>query len=414
MNDSSVAEMSESQFKDSLDALIAGELDDNGSRLTPLPSSESSECSSMAFTTEALHQHEAKPGHQQQPAINDFQAGNRQMARAAMSLMESGTMFPLPIVSGRFQGDSMAGVHSVPMSDPSSLYAESDSASSRQGSRKTRSSRASNKRKKEDDSTALISGDEGSRIKRKEERNAREQKRSQQIVDQIANLRDLLSSSNVPTKADKYSTLVTAAKYIRQLQGRAALLENEQKKLLVTIGQATDLVNNKYIPVTSTAEAAENVSLDLSVGPKSDVTDEDESSSFVPGLDYRFVFLACPVAGAITSIDGRFLDCNDDFEDMTGYTKDELFRKPSESSPFEPSERHMSVFNVLKREDMERLFVVMSDMLRKPAVENPDASTERERREADRWSDRVSLNRKDNVQVRREYGTRAVAVKFVH
>jgi PAS domain-containing protein len=298
----------------------------------------------------------------------------------------------------------------LPMAPPSSTnfesYSTSETISSlqRQGSKKTtRTNNNNNKRKKGDDN-ASVSEDGTSRNGggRKEERNAREQRRSQQIVDQITNLRDLLVHSSVPTKPDKYSTLVTAADYIRQLQERSAVLESEQKRLLLTIGQAGDMVNNnKYM----TSEAGGGM-LEATVGGSSKMerksvsmtsSDEDEDSHvYVNGLDYRDVFLACPVAGAITSIDGRFLDCNPDFEELTGYSKDELFRKPQESSPFEPSERHMSLFNVLKRADMERLFVVMSDMLRKPALDNQEASTTKE---TDRWSDRVVLNRKEDANV---------------
>ncbi|GKY91287.1 hypothetical protein MPSEU_000101200 [Mayamaea pseudoterrestris] len=405
-NNGNVMEMSESQFKDSLDALIAGELEDPNSRLTPLPSSESSACSSLAFTTEAVHQHEAQAVNQQQSAITQFQLQQSQqmnpsMSRITMNMMDGGQhhVYPSNGIASQYSSENaLPGILSSGYSAdlPSDSYASSETTASRQGSRKSRAT--SNKRKKDQFIGAQVSEDEGGRMLRKVERNAREQKRSQQIVDQISNLRDLLASSSVPTKADKYSTLVTAAKYIKQLQERSTLLENEQKKLLLTIGQATGLVNNKHISVASTAEPTESLSLDRSSSLTS--TDEDESPVFVHGLDYRAVFLACPVAGAITSIDGRFLDCNEDFEAMTGYTKDELFRKPCDSTPLEPSERHMSVFNVLKREDMERLFVIMSDMLRKPASENQDAaSIEGERREADRWSDQVALNRKENAHL---------------
>lgn len=402
-NSSSVAEMNDKEFKQSLDDLI-GDLDDPSVRLSPPDSANSRSSSPYCQTAAAVGSGALKP-QQQNLSSNGYQQfqGNQQPSQLTMNLV-AGTMFPLNNASQHLMNLGVSPLSASfvrPTGHVVSSYNVSSTASSLDGSHSQYSDHKGKRRKRHNEDPEPGHG--GGRKKRKEERNAREQRRSQQIVDQIANLRDLLNSSGMHAKRDKYSTLVTAASYIRQLQQRSSLLESEQKKLLVTMGQTSNMANNKYIPVSSTSEGEGSSSLEASTSATNDVSPstDEESPVYVSGLDYRSVFLACPVAGAITSIDGRFLDCNRDFEEVTGYTKDELFRKPVATTPFDPGERHLSLFNVLKREDMERLFVVMSDMLRKPAVTSQDRESDSEPWDTDRWSDRVALNRKEGMQVSR-------------
>ena len=223
---------------------------------------------------------------------------------------------------------------------------------------------------------SAISEDESDRSKR-QDRNMREQQRSQQLTNQIRLLRDVLVSAKIQFKTDKYSTLVTVVEYIKQLQERAHLLDAEHQKLLQTIIKSTELVNNQYVPVASTNEQFDLLADVSSPAP------EDDSEVFVNGIDYKSIFGCCPFACSVASIDGRFIDCNKEFEEMCGYTREELLRSPeadsvaAKSSPgsavpdacnsnhkLAVSPRSMSLFNVVRRDDMGRAFAAMSDMLK--------------------------------------------------
>ena len=45
---------------------------------------------------------------------------------------------------------------------------------------------------------------------------------------------------------------------------------------------------------------------------------------FVHGIDYQKIFINSAIALAIASVDGRFVDCNDEFLHLTDYTREEL------------------------------------------------------------------------------------------
>lgn len=236
-------------------------------------------------------------------------------------------------------------------------------------------------------STFPISEDDPDRRKRKVDRNAREQQRAQQVTDQIAMLRTLLEESGVsPSKADKFSTLVTVEQYVRQLQLKSTQLAVEHQKLLSSLKQTSELVNSQYCPPAPVSSSCGSGS-EESASRSSDQDDEEGSLCTVKGMNYKWIFDSCPFAFAIASIDGRFLDCNKDFEELTGYSRVDLLpmepqdSEAKDSSSKDPSsgtsvqgdapaaknekkkKHNMSIFNVLNRDHIERLFCLMSKIL---------------------------------------------------
>lgn len=194
-------------------------------------------------------------------------------------------------------------------------------------------------------STLAVPEDECERQKRRSERNLREQERSHRITERIADLRNVLSEAGVHFKPDKHSTLVSVVNYIKMLQGRSKSLDEEHKKLLDTISRADQLVKSNHegtgndvlgVPgvgsagnvvgnlVTTTVQThriMENTSSNLSTSAHSN---DEEFLVFVQGIDYKSIFASCGVALAIASVDGRFVDCNEEFLRITNYTRGEL------------------------------------------------------------------------------------------
>eukprot|EP00957_Ditylum_brightwellii_P153489 11681359-Ditylum_brightwellii.AAC.1 len=78
--------------------------------------------------------------------------------------------------------------------------------------------------------------------KRRYERNLREQQRSYKISQQIKELRTVLAESHIPFKPNKFSILLSVVEYIKQLQQRSIVLDNEHKKLIMTIQQTKEMV----------------------------------------------------------------------------------------------------------------------------------------------------------------------------
>jgi PAS domain-containing protein len=278
-------------------------------------------------------------------------------------------------------------------------------------------------------SSLAISEDESERERRRQDRNQREQQRSRRITEQIAHLRDVLTQGGVPCRPDKNSTLISVAEYIQQLQARSNFLDGEHKKLLDTIARTNEMVNNQYYQaITTTADGTTTSSVSSTTNnvpaPVSNdlLSDgytggplEDENAVLVQGLDYKSVFYKCGIALAVASIDGRFIDCNSEFVTLSGYSRTELLpgeeltnkitmepnEVPSKSSPCEePSPpRNLSLFNLLNREDMERVFSAMSGMLRRPVVRNPGATPQDSSPQLDCWSGSVRQNREEQKSV---------------
>jgi PAS domain-containing protein len=272
-------------------------------------------------------------------------------------------------------------------------------------------------RKRWRDQTQNISEDEGDRQKRRLDRNLREQQRSQKITEQIGYLRDFLASANVHFKPDKYSTLVGVVEYIRQLQSRAQMLDAEHKTLLETISRTNELANSRYYQASADGETTPVSNEFMSNGSPTENLDE-EHPVYVGGLDYHNVFKQCGIALAIASIDGRFIDCNQEFESMTGYKRQELLpletstsavdHSPSSSPTISPSSgvvrKNLSLFNILRRQDMEQIFLAMSQMLRQNVIlEGADKESSLSGCLSDcirdYWSGSVAQSRRKDTQV---------------
>jgi PAS domain-containing protein len=271
-----------------------------------------------------------------------------------------------------------------------------------------------------------VSDDEEDQGQRRNDRNAREQQRSQKITQQIAELREVLSASNIPFKPDKYSTLVTVADFIKQLQQKSAMLDTEHQKLLDTIAKTNEIVSNQYVPALSTGEnpPGSNALVGGALPDGAMSSADDTDMLFVGGIDYKSVFCRCGFPLAVASIDGRFMDCNEEFERFTGYHRDELLPREQPPQPLmapimEPladavtsspttedyaqanSTRNLSLFNLLSREDMEGVFVAMSEMLKHPGSSDSgeDDTTGALSRRKYFWSGVVRLSRTPDTKV---------------
>ncbi|KAL3944843.1 MAG: hypothetical protein SGBAC_001108 [Bacillariaceae sp.] len=178
--------------------------------------------------------------------------------------------------------------------------------------------------------------------RRRHERNLREQQRSSKISQQVKELRDLLSDSNVPFKPNKYSILLTVVEYIKQLQGRAIMLDAEHKKLITTIRRTNEIVQSGNAPSSADETDATNLTGNSSSDPGS-----ENEMIFVQGLNYNAVFQQSPAALGVAALDGILLDCNGEFEILLGLPRDSLLNN--------------NLFNlVLNHEEMYR---AMSKML---------------------------------------------------
>jgi len=170
--------------------------------------------------------------------------------------------------------------------------------------------------------------------KRKQDRNVREQQRSQKISAQIKELRQVLTESKVPFKQNKFSILMSVVDYIKQLQNRASLLDSEHRKLVNTIRETSELVNSGFIHRTDDVPDVGN----------------DAEMLYVQGLDYRAIFEQCSFPVGVAALDGRFLMCNSKFERITGLSKQEL-----ESE---------TLFGLLATNDVDEVFRALGTLLK--------------------------------------------------
>lgn len=185
--------------------------------------------------------------------------------------------------------------------------------------------------------------------RRRYERNLREQQRSYKISQQIKELRDVLSESNVPFKPNKYSILLSVVDYIKQLQARAIMLDAEHQKLITTIRQTNEMVHSGAAP--SSASEMESTTCASDSG-------SDNELLFVQGLDYRSVFDQCPAALGVAALDGRIMECNPEFQLLLGFPRDDLLKQ--------------SLFNLVRNH--QDIFRAMAEMLK--GAERPTSGQE--------------------------------------
>lgn len=230
---------------------------------------------------------------------------------------------------------SMGDLYSkIPRMDPNAINPSVISAA------KTHASEDPPFELKSDDDIAKLSPSE----RRRYERNLREQQRSHRISQQIKQLRDVLSESNVPYKPNKFSILVSVVEYIKQLQSRAITLDDEHKRLQKTLKETNDILSSGQAPSSSSGEESE----ESTDGPS------DSDLAFVRGLDYDRVFDASPFALAIATLDGRLLSCNQAMRKM-------ILEKPSEDHPIS-----QSIFIFIKNH--EDIFEAMADLLKRSGL----------------------------------------------
>lgn len=202
--------------------------------------------------------------------------------------------------------------------------------------------------------------------RRRYERNLREQQRSYKISQQIKELRDVLADSNVPFKPNKYSILLSVVDYIKQLQSRAIMLDSEHQKLITTIRQTNEMVNDGTAP--SSADELDTTNCTSDSG-------SDNEMLFVQGLDYRSLFEQCPAALGIAALDGRILECNPEFQLLLGLAREDLTKQ--------------SLFNLVRNH--QDIFRAMAEMLK--GAEDPGASNAKNRY----WSGEVISKRDTKV-----------------
>jgi len=337
-----------------------------------------------------------------------------------------------------------------------------------------------------------VSDSEDDCFRRRNDRNLREQRRSQKITHQIDQLREVLAAASVRFKPDKYSTLVSVVDYVKQLQRRSTMLDMEHKKLLDTITRTNEMVNEPYLgnpgasasSITGSIRSGnnggigtdtakpdsalsgcvmgnENASGVAGGGGGGDIYNDDELI-FVRNMDYKCIFDRCGMPLAVASIDGRLMDCNHEFVELTGYQREELlpneqYQKqkrqqelqqqsstiiaddvgssflPSSIFPDGPTSssssnddnsnamikkesnshngrdksaashnndaeiRNFSLFNLLSRNNMEEVFMSLSEMLKKPPKEDNGISP---LLNADYWSGNVRLSRNTHLEMR--------------
>mmetsp|Transcript_34579 Transcript_34579/g.75702 ORF Transcript_34579/g.75702 Transcript_34579/m.75702 type:complete len:569 (+) Transcript_34579:275-1981(+) len=206
--------------------------------------------------------------------------------------------------------------------------------------------------------------------RRRHERNLREQQRSQKITEQIKELREVLAESKFPFKPNKFSILLSVAEYIKQLQARAVLLDQEHRRLVDTLRITKEMVNEGRVPSEedigeesagcapfSSSSATEAV-VDDTITYSAEVGN-DADMLFVQGIDYKSLFAQCSAPLGVASLDGRFVACNAEFEIVSGFAREELARQ--------------SLFNLLTSKDMQQVCEVMGCMLGRTCVDNASA-----------------------------------------
>jgi len=399
-----------------------------------------------------------------------------QQARPRLDTISPSTITNVPVTARR--GIEHRGGHANPYSgdgdgDSASVSVRSVGSGTTTGSAGTGTT-SSRKRSRKRSSTE-VSESEDDNTRRRYDRNRREQRRSQKITEQIDELRDVLAAASIRFKPDKFSTLISVVDYVKQLQARSTMLDMEHKKLIDTISRTNEMVNESYLPTSAGGGGGSIFSNDkigsdsfLTAQPDSTVSSSgrhdiynDDELVFVRNVDYRCIFDRCGMPLAVASIDGRLLDCNEEFVKLTGYEHKELLpnkhQKQQTSAPIiadhvastssaypdvpvshsdssistatnsitegkrsPPEQDHNSVqddnivddetvdenqapainfslFDLLNRNHMEEVFMSLSEMLKRPPREKVGP-------EAilvdDHWWGNVYLNRSTQVEMR--------------
>lgn len=193
--------------------------------------------------------------------------------------------------------------------------------------------------------------------RKRHERNLREQQRSNRINQQIKELQDVLEESNVPFKPNKYSVLVSVTEYVKQLQAKAIVLDEEQHKLVSTIQKTNEMMNSTTSSqgihddtlVSTTNDMIRSSSSEINHSSPDIVSsngDNDDSTSIADAsslIDYSSLFRQCPIALGIAALDGRILESNVQLELLLQTSQDEMKRQ----SLFSLVRNHQDIYKAM-------------------------------------------------------------------
>jgi PAS domain-containing protein len=114
------------------------------------------------------------------------------------------------------------------------------------------------------------------------------------------------------------------------------MLDAEHRKLATTIHETTHMVNTGQTPEDQSSDGKPGGSIG-----------NDAGMLFVQGLDYKAILEQCPAGLGVAALDGRIVACNEEFANISGFSRDELLRQ--------------SVFNLMQNHD--EVFRAMGQML---------------------------------------------------
>ena len=182
-------------------------------------------------------------------------------------------------------------------------------------------------------------------LRKKKIRNMRDQQRSQNVNNQIKELRDLLQENGKNfEKADKFSTLDTVMQFLKETQNRISSLETEYEQYTKNTDKKSNMLSH-------------------------------------PEVNYSAIFRKNPIAQATLSLDGKFIDVNEEFESLTGFLQHELFTSNHAS---DDNASDSSLFHILDTpEAVKRVCKAMSRLIEFSDANNAEAVNEKNNSNSD-------------------------------
>jgi hypothetical protein len=161
--------------------------------------------------------------------------------------------------------------------------------------------------------------------KRKQDRNAREQKRSLKISQQIGHLKEVLESDGMKVKNSKMAILVSVERYIKELEGEISQMTLNRGAAPVVTNEASSSSssNNSWNGTSSSSPHTHTHTHNTQIAPPLEtVTIASQDQEVANGVGYQSLFKQVSTPLAVASMDGRFVDANMRFEMATGYSKE--------------------------------------------------------------------------------------------
>ncbi|GAB5033803.1 Hypothetical protein NocV09_01501180 [Nannochloropsis oceanica] len=221
------------------------------------------------------------------------------------------------------------------------------------------------------------SGAEGGKVsngKRKQDRNAREQKRSLKISQQIGHLKTVLEKEGRKVKKNsKMAILLSVEDYIKELEEEVAGMtmrwegkeegrEDEEAEYggfgagdgITTVAAGAAVARrereeeerNNWNGVSGCARVVTGV------------REGAEEREVASGVGYQLLFKQVSTPLAVASVDGKLIDANVRFEMASGYSKEELLR--------------LTFFNLVSPEDLQTTFAAIARMINQGGEEDED------------------------------------------